>query len=170
MGFFSSRLTQWSAAVTPFMTGVFLILLTLLPFNVSGGWLVTPALPLMAVYFWALYRPDLMPPGVVFTLGLLTDFMSSSFLGLWAFVFLVAYAFVSTQRSNLLTRVSHRIWFGFGLVMSIATVTTWLFTSIVFTEFLSPWPFLVQGVLSVLLYPLVGRVLAIFHARLQRDL
>jgi rod shape-determining protein MreD len=170
MGFIASRLTHWSAAVTPFVSGLVLIFLSQLPVNVSDGFLVTPAFPLMAIYFWSLYRPDLMPPAAVFTLGLLHDFMSSSFLGLWSFIYLVTYAFVSGQRTHLLNRVSHRVWFGFGLVMIVATVTAWLFTSIVFSEFLSPGPFLAQAALSILVYPLVGRVLAIFHARLQRDL
>lgn len=170
MGFIATRLSQWTAALTPFMTGVVLVLLSLLPFSIAGGLFVTPAFPLMAIYFWSLYRPDLMPPIAVFALGLTYDFFSSSFLGLSAFIYLVTFAFVSGQRTHLLNHVSHRVWFGFGLVMTVAAATSWLFTSIVFSQFLSPWPFLSQAALSILIYPLVGRVLALFHVRLQREL
>ena len=169
MGYFATRLTQWSAAITPFFTGVFLIFLSLMPFNISGGLFATPAFPLMAIYFWALYRPDLMPPAAVFALGILYDFMTSGFLGLSSFIYLVTFAFVSAQRGELMNRAHHRVWLAFGLVMSVAAVTSWLFVSVVFSEFLAPWPFLAQCIVSVLIYPLVGKVLAIFHSRLPRE-
>lgn len=169
MGYIASRLSQWLSAITPFMTGVVLVFFTLMPFSIAGGLFVTPAFPLMAVYFWSLYRPDLMPATAVFALGLMQDFMSGSVLGLWSFVYLVAFAFVTGQRANLLHRISHRVWFGFGIVMSVAAATAWLFGSVVFAEFLSPAPFLAQAALSILIYPLVGRVLSLFHVRLQRE-
>jgi rod shape-determining protein MreD len=169
MGYIASRLTQWSTALTPFFSGVFLVFLSLLPFSISGGLFVTPAFPLMAVYFWSLYRPDLMSATAVFALGLMQDFMAGSVLGLWSFIYLVAFAFVSGQRTHLLNRISHRVWFGFGLVMTVSAVTAWLFGSIVYAEFLSPGPFLAQAALSILVYPLVGRALAVLHARLQRE-
>jgi len=56
-------------------------------------------LALAAIYFWALVRPDLMPPRAVLIIGLLEDLLSGGPPGLWAsgFVRLMALADASAK-------------------------------------------------------------------------
>src|SRR3546814_21027658 len=57
-----------------------------------------PAFALMAVYYWAVVRPNMFPVYAVFLIGLFTDLLSAGPIGLWCFVYVVTYAIVLTQR------------------------------------------------------------------------
>ena len=55
---------------------------------------IAPVLALMAVYHWAIYRPNLMPLWSIFVLGVLQDLLSGVPLGLYILVFLTVYGVV----------------------------------------------------------------------------
>ena len=161
-----ARIARAFTTTTPFFIGVALILISLMPLSVSGGLFTTPAFPLMAIYFWGLNRPELMPPLAVFGLGVMQDLLTGGPLGLWAFVYLIAYAFVDTQRLILMSRVPHRVWMGFGLVMLVAALTAWAAASLALGQPISPARFAIQALISTAIYPVVGRLLAFVHRRL----
>jgi rod shape-determining protein MreD len=157
-------------ALSPFLLGLALILVSMFPLRLSEGYLVTPAFALMPIYFWTLYRPDLMPPIAVFWLGLVQDLLTGGPIGLWCLIYLFTYGFLASQRLFLLTRIQGRGWQGFGLTMAVATLIAWATGTFVYGEFLSPWPLIIQGIVSVVLYPLVARVLVLLHWRIQQTL
>ena len=161
-----ARIARAFTYATPFFVGVGLILISLMPLSISGGMFTTPAFPLMAIYFWALNRPELMPPLAVFGLGLIQDLLTGGPLGLWALVYLVAYAFIDTQRLILISRVPHRIWIGFGLVMLVAALTAWAVGSLAYGQPVSPVRLAIQALISIAVYPVAGRLLAFVHRRM----
>lgn len=59
---------------------------------------ITPSFGLVAIYYWAMYRPDLMKPSLVFLLGLVADAMAFLPLGLSALVYVGAYQLSFSQR------------------------------------------------------------------------
>lgn len=164
-----ARLQHALIALTPFLTGVALILLSLLPFGLSGGLFVSPLLALMPIYFWTLYRPQLMPAPAVFGLGLVQDLVSGGPIGLWPFILLVTFGILSSQRLLLVILLQGRLGFGFAFVMGVAMVTAWATGCIVYARFLDPTPFLLQAVLSIALYPVIGRLLVALHSRIRRE-
>ena len=51
-----------------------------------------PLLPVVAIHYWALRRPEVLPEWFVFLAGLLLDVFTHGPLGYWPLVYLVAYA------------------------------------------------------------------------------
>ncbi len=79
-----------------------MILLGLLSLPVPYAGSARPALVLMAVYYWAIYRPTLVPPFLCFAAGLLTDILSGMPLGLNALVLVIVQWIVRSQRRFLM--------------------------------------------------------------------
>lgn len=69
------RLLRSARRLLPALLGLFLILFSLVPVgapNLSG---IMPLFSVMAIYYWSIYRPDLMPGWAAFSLGLLQDIL-----------------------------------------------------------------------------------------------
>ena len=77
---------------------------------------MAPALPLIAVFYWTLYRPDLMPPVAAFVIGLLQDILGGLPLGVSACVLVGVHAAVNTQRRFFIGKSFAVVWLGFALV------------------------------------------------------
>ena len=65
-----------------------LMLVNALPTRLPGFAPVVPLLPLIGVYYWSIYRPDLMPPALAFGLGILNDVIAGIPLGVSSLVYL----------------------------------------------------------------------------------
>ena len=76
--------------VTPVVIGVLCVLLSFVPISRIFGSSLMPAFAFMAIYYWAVVRPELFPAWAVLALGLLSDLLSGGPIGLWAFVYLVS--------------------------------------------------------------------------------
>jgi rod shape-determining protein MreD len=82
------RLDLWARNSTPFGIAVLLVILNVVPTSIPDYATISPTLALIAVYHWAIYRPNLLPLTAVFALGLLQDILSGAPLGVYALVFL----------------------------------------------------------------------------------
>ncbi len=131
------------------------ILLTQLPFG-ANGLIVTPAFPLIPVFFWATYRPQLLPIPVVFVFGLVQDLLSSGPLGLWAIVFLITYAITLWQSEQIANQRFRIQWLGFAAACSVGLVAGWFFASVYASQFLGPLPIVVQAGTTVILFSIVA--------------
>ncbi len=65
----------------PATSTVLLMLLCGLPFGIADQAVLLPAVTLAAVFFWSLFRPAVVPPPVVFLIGLLLDLLGYLPLG-----------------------------------------------------------------------------------------
>lgn len=150
----------------PFVVALFCVLLTMLPLGLSPGIVIAPTFGLMAVFYWGLYRPDLMPPMIVFLVGLFQDLISGGPLGLWALVYLAVYGVVVSQRLFFIGKAFLAIWFGFGVTILIGGMIAWVVSSLYFGALLSPVSVLVQALLSFILYPVAARIFAFVQQQL----
>ena len=64
------KLDQAARNITPFLLTLVLVFISVLPTRIPIYAEVAPVLALVAVYHWAIYRPNLMPLWCVFLLGL----------------------------------------------------------------------------------------------------
>jgi len=151
--------------VVPFAVALVLVFLSFLPVGRIFGSSAMPALAFVAVYYWAVVRPELLPPMAVFAIGLIFDLLSAGPIGLWAFVYLFAYALTVTQRFFLINAPFSIFWGGFAVVAGIAGIIAWAAASLFFSEALAVGPILWHMVATVLLFPLVVLVLARIQAR-----
>lgn len=92
-------------------------------FPLTGA--VKAPLFLMGIYYWAIYRPTLMPVWAVFIAGLAMDLLSSLPIGMNALVFVAAGWSISGQRLFLTGQSFVMIWVGFGALSFLAAFVQW---------------------------------------------
>jgi rod shape-determining protein MreD len=109
------RLDLLARELTPFALTLGLIIVGAIPFYVPGLQSVAPSLPFIAVFYWTLHRPDLMPPAAAFVIGLFQDILSGGPIGTGAAVFVVLHAAVRSQRTFFHGKSFTILWLGFAV-------------------------------------------------------
>ena len=72
---------------------------------------IVPSLAIIAIYYWVIYRPDLMPGWAVFLLGLIQDLLGGGPVGVHALVFLLLVAtLLTTLRWILIALFVDQLW------------------------------------------------------------
>lgn len=123
------RLDSFARQLTPFGLTLILVMIGLVPSHLPGFAHVAPMLPLMAIYHWTIYRPELMPAAAVFVIGLVEDALVGTPLGVNALIFLIAYGIVLTQRRFFVGKSFPIVWLGFALVGAGVGVIQWALIS-----------------------------------------
>src|SRR5262249_6990280 len=98
---FWQQFDLWARQLWPFLLTFLLLLASAVPLPVPAYAAVAPSFLAMAVYFWTLHRPNLMPSSAVFVLGLLQDLISGAPVGASAIVLLALRFAVLSQRRVL---------------------------------------------------------------------
>lgn len=160
------RRERWYTQVAPVATVFGAILLDLLWIPVPGFNAVAPAFAVMAVYCWAVWRPESLPYTGVFIAGLFEDLIRGTPLGTGALALLAVQGFVWAQRRLLSSRSFEVLWLGFGFTALIGALVTWGAVSFAYRMVLSPWPGGMQYLLTVAAFP----ALALLLLRIERGL
>ncbi len=155
---FSVRFGRALRSTIPGLALMLCIFVTALPTGVPYFADVTPFLSLMAVYYWSIYRPDLMPVLLVFVAGLVQDVVTGNPLGLMALVLVLVHGIGVSQRGVFLGKSFPVEWWGFGLVALGAGIVAWILASLYYVNIMDPTAVGVQALLTVAVYPLVTRV------------
>ena len=153
-----TRLDSTARGLSPFAFTVLLVMIGMIPVGARNFAPIMPALGLIAVYFWLVYRPDLMPAWVVFLVGLIQDLLGGGALGVGVFVLLVVYATMAGQRRNIAQRSFVLVWLVFLPVAAGAFILTWMFNSLIVDALLDPRPAVFQYLSTVAFYPCVAWV------------
>ncbi len=153
---FWSKLDAWARQLTPFGLTMLLLLIGVVPLHVPGFGAVAPVLPLIAVFHWALYRPQLMPAVAVFAIGLLQDALTGTPIGVSAAVFVLVHGVVNTQRRFFFGKSFAIAWLGFALVSSAAFVLTWVLVSAFYGVLIQPQALFFQALLTLGCFPLLA--------------
>ena len=147
-------------AIVPLLATSALVLLGAVPTQLPDFSVVTPLLSLAAVYFFAIYRPSLLPAPAVFGIGLFQDALIGLPFGLSALVLVGVYGVVVSQRSAFRGRPLLIAWAGFAVVVPTAMAVTWVIVSTLAGTLVPPAAVFFQAVLTVAVYPLVNVILA----------
>src|SRR5256884_9543299 len=110
------RVNSNAARLVPILTTTIAALVAILPLQIPGYAALTPALALMAVYHWTIYRPDLLPPLALFVIGIGEDLLAGSPGGIGALTLLVTYAVVLQFRRHFVGPSFPFVWAGFNPV------------------------------------------------------
>ncbi len=70
-----TRLDGTARGLSPFAFTVLLVMIGMVPIGVPNFAPIMPALGLIAVFFWLVHQPDLMPAWAVFLVGLIQDLL-----------------------------------------------------------------------------------------------
>lgn len=142
----------------------FLFLLNLTAIPVPHAGLIKPHLVLMAIYYWAIFRPTLVPTWLCFVVGLLLDILSGMPPGLQAFILVLAQSLVRDQRKFLMAQPYISIWAIFGVVAAMAASVQWaLFGLANEMQWSAPMPVAITVLVSLCLFPVVTMALIATH-------
>lgn len=149
------KLDQLARQLVPFTSTFLLVMLGAVPLRVPHLQPISPALPLIAVFYWILYRPDLMPTVAAFVLGLTQDTLSGVPLGIHAAIFVLVHLAVTTQRRFFIGKSFAVLWLGFALVAGGAFFLIWLILTLFYLALPPPTPFALQMVVTIGCFPLL---------------
>ncbi|WP_245913465.1 rod shape-determining protein MreD [Caenispirillum bisanense] len=155
--------------LVPFVLTLMLILLAATPTHLPGMVRVGPMLSLIGVYYWAVYRPDLMGYGSAFSLGLFEDILTGAPLGSGALMLLITTSIVVSQYKFFNGKSFAVTWWAFALVGLIAAGTKWLAVSLIYGLSADLQTVAVEYLLTLALYPVLGWLLARAQLYLIKD-
>jgi rod shape-determining protein MreD len=164
----AQRLDLWARHMMPAVTTMFLALLSVVPLGLPALSDVMPAFTMMAVFYWSVYRPDLVPPVVVFFLGLTQDILVGNPTGLMALTLLAIHGVTLTQRQAFLGKPFFVAWLGFAVISAGAFVLMWLVICILAAELLLTPAVVFQYILTTVSFPLAAWVFVRVHRYLVR--
>ncbi len=150
------QLDSWARNMTPFGLTLIMVIVSMVPMHVPEYARVVPLLSLMAIYHWAVFRPELLPAFAVFVIGLLQDILSGTPVGVHALVFLIVYGLILSQRRFLAGKSFAVVWLGFSLVASGAAVLSWILVSAYNVVLVDPRPVFFQYLMTLGTFPLLG--------------
>lgn len=146
-----------------------LFILNLVNFALPYAGQVRPLFLLMAIYYWAIFRPTLIPPVMAFMWGLLLDLLSGAPVGLNALIFLIVQWVVRDQRLYLMGQSYVTLWLGFAVTAFAYCFVQWLLFSLLYTTLAGYGMPLATALLSVGLFPLISLILVFTHRFLPHE-
>jgi len=155
------RTADWSIegtikAVLPGLSAFLCVMLTAVPYGVPQLSIVMPWLGIMPIYYWSIHEPRYLPYWLAFLVGLWQDMLTGGALGLFALIFLLVRHFVGRQRLLFFKKPFLVGWCGMALVLMGASAGGWLLASLYEGALLPASAFVVQTMLSIMIYPLIA--------------
>lgn len=148
----SERGLRWAL---PCISILLLIILMQLPYRISFLDNLLPFLPLAAVYYWCIFKPNLVPVSAIFMLGLLQDILSGGPLGMTALLLVLVRLFVIRQGRRFLEREFLFNWLVFFIVALVFGLATWAISSIYIRETQYIWNAVGQSMLTIAVFPAI---------------
>ncbi|HEY1960996.1 MAG TPA: hypothetical protein VGG69_01145 [Rhizomicrobium sp.] len=145
-------LSSLFAAIIPALCGLLGVALSAMPVSLTGGAVPPPLLGFMPIYFWCLFRPDLMPVAAVFIIGLSQDLLSGAPPGFWTASFIATYAFVDRQRDSLAGLAGVGTILGFALAALICGMTAYVIAWVYYWHLPPLMPLLIQVAVTMVCY------------------
>lgn len=140
------------------------LVFSLVSFSIPYAGQIKPYFLLMVVYYWAIYRPGLVPPLLVLTLGFVHDLIAGQpVVGITAFTLLAVQVVVRDQRLFLMSQPFIMIWLGFALTIILTSILEWILFSLFTLRLTSLMPYAAEGVLSAFLFPVIAMILGLIH-------
>ncbi|MFQ5773464.1 MAG: rod shape-determining protein MreD [Kiloniellaceae bacterium] len=148
-----TRLDAVARSLFPFAFTLLLVMAGMVPLRIPDLSPVVPSFGLIAVYYWTIYRPDLMPSWAVFPIGMAQDLLGGGPLGINVVVLLVLCAAIGAQRRFLATGSFALVWAIFLPVAAGAFLLAWLFHSLIAGILIDPKPAVFQYMTTAAVYP-----------------
>jgi rod shape-determining protein MreD len=88
-----------------------------------------------ALFYWTIYRPDLLPFSGLLCVSLIIDGLSGSYFGKTFLTFLLTFLMTLSQRRSLFQASFSVVWVAFGFYMLFFTFTCYLLDWILLGQF-----------------------------------
>ena len=124
---------------------------------------VKPYFVLMAIYYWSIYRPTLMPPYLCFFMGLAMDALSGGPLGLSAMILVMMQWTVRSQRRFLRGQPYVTAWAVFALILTLFAALQWALFGLIHMQWPTIMPVIGSVAMSLFLYPFLTLLFVAVH-------
>ena len=114
----------------PVVTMLLLALISSMPLGSFHTFEIFPMLNIIVIFYWTVYRPDLVPPFVLFLIGLIDDVVMGTPLGLMASVFVLLYGVTLTQRQFFIEKSFYVTWLGFSIISAVCICLIWVLVAL----------------------------------------
>ncbi len=155
--------------VFPFITIFFSSWLGFL--RIPGLSSISPDYGLCVLYFWTLYRPDLVPLSLLLGIGVLIDIVSGGVIGKTPFLWFLVYGIILSQRHFLIKANFVLLWAALGGLFLLEHGVEWISICLFKHKETSLVPFCISFLLTLGVYPfisfLLSRVRSIFSLSLS---
>jgi rod shape-determining protein MreD len=158
-----ARVVTGVRAGIPVVATVVVILVAALPVDFLRSGMMSFLAALTSVFYWSIYRPDLMPAWAAFSIGIFIDLVSGGPIGLGAIVLLLVHWIAVGQRRALIGKAFPIAWLGYLLISAVACAVYWLIACIYFTSLLSPQPVVAIYMMGIFVYPCAAFLLWRLH-------
>lgn len=164
------KLDARARMVLPFGLTLVLVLFGMTPTHIPGLAQITPMYALIAVYFWSIYRPDLLGYGLGFFIGILEDLLTGAPLGVGALTILLTQWVLFNQQKFFNAKPFAITWFTFVLVALGAAMLKWLFIGLIDDGGFTPFGDLFASYLiTVAVYPVIAWIFSKAQTGLLAD-
>ncbi len=154
------RIDFTARSLTPAALTVFLVLIAMVPVNLTGFSPAAPSVAMIAVFHWVVHRPELMPAWAVFLIGLFYDLVSGGNVGVGILALLMVYVVVDTQRRHLVRASFQGLWVTFALLAAVAIYFMWILNCILQDTWVAATPAFFQFLTTVAVYPCIAWLFA----------
>ena len=166
---FPERLEIAARSIVPYsiLAGLFVLNIVSVPYPLSV-FFKAPLL-LIALYYWCVFRPTLLPAWLVFIGALAFDLLSGSLLIGSSAALMLAGRFVLLDQRRFLTGQGFiMIWIGFGAFTTAYHLLQWALYSTFKFQWFPPEGFLQSLIMGVVLFPIVYFILHLSN-KILRD-
>lgn len=165
-GFSIAKAENTGRLMVPHLLLAILLLVNIVALPLLPTAAMKPQFVLMAIYYWAIYRPTLLPPVFCFVLGLIMDILSGMPPGVNALIFVMTQWIVRDQRRFMMGQPYSTIWAVFGLVSALAVMVQWGMYGLVEMHWGPLLPVMGSALVSMFLFPFVTLLLILTHRML----
>jgi len=120
----------------------------------------------IAVYFWTVYRPDLLSPLAVLPCALIADLLAGLPLGVTPASLLICMGLILTQRRFLSAEPFLMLWGGYVAMSVMFHTLLWLFMSLFSWHIFTTVPLMARAGLGIALFPAMAAVFLLVNRRL----
>ncbi len=150
-----------------FVGFIFILNTVALSFPVTGD--IKPPLLLMVIYYWAIYRPTLLTPWLVFLMGVMMDFIGNWPVGLTALIYVTVHWLIADQRRFLMSQSFVMIWAGYAFVSILAALVQWFVYGLIQWTWVPFSPIWYSIFLGCALFPILSILLHLTHKLLPHN-
>lgn len=165
---YTQKLDYFARLLLPGICTIVLLVLSLLPIGLTGQGMFPVDVCLIAIYYWAIFRPSTLPFWFVFLLGVARDALMGAPLGISSLVFILFRLMVLSQQRFLVKETFWATWLGFTLASIPALTLQWLLASAYSRAILPLTPGIMQWVFTFGLYPLLHIVFNALYSFLPK--
>lgn len=163
-GNFLSFVEDTARDQVPLMTIIVLVLMSVSPFYLPHYAGIAINLSLIGLFYWSVYKPELIHPFTAFLVGLFYDFLAGAPTGMFALIFVVSRGLLGIYSRRLVTTNFLILWSGFLLFVFGTSFAGWLASSLWYGALSDPVSIIFNSILTVALFPF-GVVLLILISR-----